>query len=270
MSGVRFGTTEPAVGLATREAQLGRKYDGFHDYGGGDFSFGTVKHADHYQFRTVSSGAHKKLPQKMWVQDTNAGKLDAAIEAYRDKIAQPTLVAIWQEMNGAWQWTNAKYVGGAANFAKAFRRAALLLKQNPLIEVGWSPNAYGFAGSSAEDPKAYYPGADVVDAVVVDGYCRGTYHDFKTIFGPAIGHYGPNGTRAKHKFVVGETGAQKALRPDRYVNSVHSYLTANPGQVAEVYWFDNPWDTDGYNLDATQAELAAMKAMVNDPLLVAA
>lgn len=269
---MRFGTSEPAVGLAKREQQVGRKFDTFHDYSGGGFTVKPVKHPDHHLLETIASGTGTS---HTWVQDCLAGRLDAAIKAKRDSVKVATTWAIWQEMNGHWMSTNGSKIGGAANFAKAFRRAALIIRGNPLIEIGWAPNVYGFPGSVAEDPLLYYPGADVVDLVIPDGYDHNTYTDFGMLFAPVIAHYGPNGTRHKHKIVIGETSAQGTLQPDKYWASVHAWLLAHPGQVSEVNAFDNPYNLPGkppnnYNVDYTPTSLAAYKALVTDPKLLAA
>jgi hypothetical protein len=78
--------------------------------------------------------------------------------------------------------------------------------------------------------------------------------------------------RHKHPFMVGETAAQKVLTPDRYVTSVHTSLVsgAGKGTVKALLWFDNGWKTNGYNVDATPAELAAYKKLLADPALKAA
>ena len=265
-TGVMFGTTEPAVGLAKREAQMGRSFDIFHDYMGCNFGAHTSPHPDHTNLLTVSSSLHSKGLTP--VQDTLAGKNDSAIIALRTSITTPTFVAIWQEMNGGWMATNDQYIGGAANYVKAYRHAALILRQNTNIILTWTPNIWAFGG--VDDPEPYYPGDDVVDWVGFDGYCHGTYHSFDQLFSKAVAAYGPSGSRHKHPFMVAETAAQKALTPDKYVTSVHSSLLAHSGQVRSVCWFDNPWGTNGYEVDATTAELAAYKNMVTDPKLLAA
>jgi hypothetical protein len=261
-----FGTSEPAVSLATRENQMGRRFDIFHDYHGGGFGKYTPKHAGRLTLLTLASGA-RASGTKTWVQQTNSGALDSAIRALRDSISTPTFVGIWQEMNGGWMSTNAAYIGGAANYVSAWRRAATILRGNPNIILCWAPNVYGFAGSSASDPAPYWPGADLVDWVTPDGYCHGNYHTFDYLFGKVISEYGPSGTKHQKPIMVAETAAQKALTPDKYVQSVHTSLKAAGNKVKGIVWFDNPWSTNGYNVDATAAELAAYKSLVTDPTL---
>lgn len=268
-AGTLFGSTVPSnTTLAKREAQIGRAYDVQHSYANGGFASLDTPNAGHILAETLSSGSKSGT----WVQDANAGKLDAQYAAMRDKITQPTFIILWQEFNGHWETTYPSNYGGPAVFVKAWRRMALILKQNPNVIMCWSPNVYKeHSTSSPIDPHACYPGSDVVDWVAFDGYCHGSYHSFDQLFGQAIKDYGMNGTRAKHPFMVGETAAQKSLHPDRYVTSVHQSLIsgAGKGTVKSVLWFDNAWGTNGYNVDATSAELSAYKKLVNDPALKA-
>lgn len=263
-NGVLFGSTvPPGSTLAAREAKLGHVYDVEHGYSNGGFGALDTPTTGHVLAETLSSGSKSGT----WVQDANAGKLDATFKQRAAAIKAPTFIIMWQEFNGHWETTYPDNYGGPAVFVKAWRRMALILKTNPNVIMCWSPNVYK-SGSKVSpiDPKACYPGDDVVDWVAFDGYNHGsTYHDFGTIFHDAI-----NDWAARKPFMVGETASAKALKPDAYVNSVHQYLSSNPGKVKCLLWFDNAWGTNGYNVDATTAELAAYKKMISDPALKAA
>jgi hypothetical protein len=264
-TGCLFGSTvPPGMTLTQREQQLGHTYDVQHSYNGGDMG-GTpnTPAAGHLLAATISSGVHATGD---WISQVNSGKLDSNIKAYSAKITKPTFVILWQEFNGGWESTSHD---PAADFVRAWRHVATIFAANPNIIRCWSPNVYAFG---VADPENHYPGADVVDWVAFDGYCHGSYHTFDQIFAKAISHYGPNGTRHKHPFMVGETAAQKTLKPDQYVQSVHQSLLsgAGKGTVKALLWFDNAWGTNGYQVDATTAELAAYKKLIADPALRAA
>ena len=269
-SGVLFGSTvPPGMTLPQREQQLGHVYAIEHGYSNGGFSSLATPSPGHLLAQTLSSGSTSGT----WVQDANAGKLDAQYAAMRDRITAPTFIILWQEFNGHWETTYPANYGGPAVFVKAWRRMALILKQNPNVIMCWSPNIYvANSKTSPIDPFACYPGSDVVDWVAFDGYCHGSYHSFDQLFAQAIRDYGPNGARHKHPFMVGETAAQRTLSPDKYVTSVHQSLLsgAGHGAVKALLWFDNSWGTNGYNVDATAAEWTAYTALVGDPALRAA
>jgi hypothetical protein len=269
-TGTLFGSSvPPGMTLPQREQLLGHVYTIEHGYSNGGFASLNTPSAGHILAQTLSSGSKSGT----WVQDANAGKLDATYAAMRDKIKAPTFIILWQEFNGHWETTYPDNYGGPAVFVKAWRRMALILKQNPNVIMCWSPNIYAAnSKTSPIDPAACYPGSDVVDWVAFDGYCHGSYHSFDQLFAQAIRDYGPNGVRHKHPFMVGETAAASSLTPDKYVTSVHQSLLsgAGHGAVKALLWFDNAWGTNGYNVDATAAELKAYKALIGDTALRAA
>jgi hypothetical protein len=254
-----LGTSEPRpVGLAAREKQLGHTYTHYHDYMGGGFGAWTPKHPDRVNLVTFSSGdVHNGV--KTFVQDCLAGKLDSAIHATATSFAsygKPVYAGVWQESNGGWMSTNAKYIGGVSNYIKAWRHVASIIKPAaPNARMVFCPNVKTYAG--VEDPGLYYPGDDVVDAVYVDGYCKNGYKTPAYIFASAYKQFGPGSTHNK-PFGIAETAAAKDSSPEKYIPALASWLGANT--VEAVYWFDNEWAPSYYNVDATAAELTAYKA----------
>jgi len=237
-SGCLFGSTVPrGITLSAGAQQLGVPFAIQHGYSSGGFSSLNTPSSGLFLAQTLSSGSKSQT----WVQDANAGRLDAQYAAMRDKITAPTFIILWQEFNGHWESTWPGNYGGPAVFVKAWRRMALILRQNPNVIMCWSPNIYT-AGSTISpiDPENCYPGSDVVDWVAFDGYCHGSYSTFDQLFGQAIRDYGPNGVRHKHPFMVGETAVQPTLDRVKYFSSVQRSLVYGAGKdaVKALLWFD--------------------------------
>lgn len=250
-----LGTSEPQpVGLASREALLGHHYTNYHDYMGSTFGAHTFKHPDRYNLLTISSGApNTKNP----VQNVLNGSLDSAIQATSDSITEPTDVAVWQEPNGHWEGTNAKYIGGASNYVKAWRHVAGILLKNSNITLVWSPNIKTYSG--VDDPALYWPGDDIPFKVLVDGYCKNGYKTPDFLFDTILSQYGP-GSKHNRVFGIAETAAAKDSSPEKYIPALQSWLAAHSG-ISVVYWFDNTNTAQGwtYGVDSTPQELAAYK-----------
>jgi hypothetical protein len=237
-SGCLFGSTVPPdITRSARPRELGLPFAIQHGYSSGGFSSLDSPPSGLLLAQTLSSGSKSQT----WVQDANAGKLDAQYAVMRDEIAAPTFIILWQEFNGHWESTWPGNYGGTRVFVQAWRRMALILRQNPNVIMCWSPNVYTAASTTSPiDPKDCYPGRDVVDWVAFDGYCHGSYRTFDQLFGQAIRDYGPNGVRHKHPFMVGETAVQPTLDRDRYVSSVQQSLENGAGKdaVKALLWFD--------------------------------
>jgi hypothetical protein len=155
--------------------------------------------AGHLLAATVSSGVHATGD---WISQVNSGKLDSNIKAIarrspsrRSSSSGRSSTAVGNRRATTRPQTSSRRGGTSPDLRSES-------EHHPLL----GPNVYVFG---VADPENHYPGADVVDWVAFDGYCHGSYHTFDQIFAKAIHDYGPNGTRHKHPFMVGETAAQK-------------------------------------------------------------
>jgi Glycosyl hydrolase family 26 len=98
-------------------------------------------------------------------------KAAATLARNRKDAVGPTFVRPFHEMNGDWYENWSVTEENSADFKKAFRRyAQILRKAMPTVYISWSPN---YLDHTRLDISYWYPGDDVVDCVAPDYYDAG-------------------------------------------------------------------------------------------------
>ena len=159
-----------------REAQLGRKFDGFMTYiaASGPWSDAeAVIRADRTPY-VILSWATGPLPPTV-IPAIAAGRYDnrfAALAAFIK--ARPTTTFIlrlfWEFNYTGSEFNDTHYGGDPELFVDAWRRAVGVLraKQTPNVLFDWNP--IRVASKASQDPVPYYPGNHFVDVIGTDAY----------------------------------------------------------------------------------------------------
>jgi len=161
---------EPVLEL---EAELGRRLDIVHWFTNWDEPF--------YRELTAAAASAGRKPLISWqphrqsVADIAAGVHDAYIRGWADGVASldgEVYLRPFPEMNGDWVSWN----GDPATFRLAWRRMARIFEERGAHNVRWvfSPNVTDSPRTAGNRLELYYPGADVVDVLALDGYNWGT------------------------------------------------------------------------------------------------
>ena len=149
---------------------------------------------------------------------------------------------------------------GPAGFVAAWRRIRELFRAMGADNVAfvWCP------GSSRPDNwRAYFPGADVVDWIGIDGYVRdpdpaAATTAFPLLFGPFYAEFVGEGK----PFMVGETGALPGAQAE-YLSSLAALLPSAYPQVKALAYFDAPGPRGEWSLD--ESGQRAFNSLAADP-----
>lgn len=183
-----------------------------------------------------------------------AGAHDDYLRSWaRALTAHPAGLRFAHECNGDWYpWS-----ADPAAYVAAWRRAhGIFAAEGAAVRWIWSPSA-----PFEQTPAAWYPGAEFVDVVAVDGYNRGTafpesrWLEPGELFGPALDALRPLGK----PLLVGEVGCAEAggSKPD-WIGALVASLAADP-DVTGFVWFDHDKETD-WRLTSSAASARAMAA----------
>ena len=181
-----------------------------------------------------------------------SGSSDAAIRAYAEDLKTyggPVLLRYGWEMNLG-EGTNAHCGGGdPASFVSAWRHVYGLFHQVGAANVAfvWCPGTV-----RNDNYQAYYPGADYVDWIGIDGYDR--THTGAAAFASVFGGFYREFAGQDKPMVVAETGAQ-AVDQAAYLQSLATVMPTQFPQFKALVYFDGigphgNWDLQGSGLDA--------------------
>ena len=161
---------EPVLDL---ETEIGRRLDIVHWF--------TNWNNEAHPEMSVAVAAAGRLPLISWqphqedVRDIADGAYDDYLRRWaRDLASVPTLVYLrpFPEMNGDWVSWN----GDPEGLVLAWRHMVALFDEEGASNVRWvfSPNVTDEPRVESNRMELYYPGADVVDVLALDGYNWGT------------------------------------------------------------------------------------------------
>jgi hypothetical protein len=159
-----------------REAQLGRRYDGFMTYVGASGAMSNVEsviRADRTPY-VILSWATGPLPPTV-IPGVAAGRYDARFTTLADFIkARPATTFIlrlfWEFNYTGSEWNDTHYGGNPAVFVAAWRRAVGIFRAKRVPNVLFDWNPIRVASAASQDPRPYYPGNDFVDVIGTDAY----------------------------------------------------------------------------------------------------
>jgi hypothetical protein len=192
------------------------------------------------------------------------GHEDDHIRAYAEALkafGRPLFLRYAWEMNiGGARRARCETAGGPAGFVAAWRRV-----RDIFLEVGadnvafvWCPGI-GRPGAW----RSYFPGADAVDWIGVDGYVRNpdpaaASKGFPRVFASFYAQFAPEGK----PIMVAETGAPPAAQAG-YLSSLAALLPSEYPQVKALAYFDAPGPRGDWSLSTDGR--SAFNTLATDP-----
>lgn len=215
---------------------------------------------------------HGRIPLVSWqshtpsVADIAAGQYDAYVREWARQAAQaPGVLYVrpFPEMNGYWTAWN----GDAPELVRAWRRVVGIFREEGAHNVRWvySPNVTDepdVAGNRIED---YYPGADYVDVLALDGYNWGDarhyigWRSFAEIFG---GPYERLVALGDQPVWIAEV-ASTSLGGDKAGWVREMFATRGFGRVEAIVWFDEHKTVDWRIREHPEVVLAFRGALMS-------
>jgi hypothetical protein len=185
------------------------------------------------------------------------GRYDKFLAAYAQAVrgyGHPVIVSIGHEMNGNWfPWGRGKTQ--PADFVRAWRHIVKVFRAWGAYNVTWLWTVNSLAGGpgAAVDPRPWWPGADYVTWVGIDGYYFHRAETFTALFGPTIS--------TVRRFtgdpvLITETGVAPVAGKAAKIPGL--FAGARSAGVLGVVWFDASGYRD-WRIDRDQAALAAFR-----------
>jgi hypothetical protein len=200
-------------------------------------------------------------PHEGWLERIVAGELDASFRDWARAAAadgRRVLLRFGFEANGDWfGWG-----GDPQGYVAAWRHVHGLFAEQGAdhVEWVWSPNVVSVPETPENDLHRYWPGADVVDWVGLDGYNFGDrydewhdWEDFEQIFAPVVAEcarrypglpimVAETASAPDPQATGGEPGragppGESADRKARWIREAHQAARSMPGLRA-VIWFN--------------------------------
>jgi hypothetical protein len=251
----------PTEARTLRESQLGR-VDGIYAY---YYAFADPMPKN---FRAVPAGS---TPMISWrgthYADILNGSQDALIASDAAALiayGKPLFLRYAWEMNGDWfDWGGPNNPEGAEGFVRAWRHVHDIFAASGATNVSWvwCVNWNDNPERPNNSANLYYPGDDYVDWIAVDGF-SGAGESPEHLFGAFYQEYA-----GRKPLMIAET-AVTGSHPASWIEQLDRWIKAHP-QIRSLIWFDTDLETtggkDNWRVDATPAELAAYRRLVNDP-----
>jgi hypothetical protein len=205
----------------------------------------------------------------------NAGEFDDFFESWaRDAKAEggPMLLRFGFEFNGDWfSWS-----GDPDAYINAWRRVHRIFNRVGADNVRWvwAPNVTSVPDSPANDMHLYYPGAEYVDWVAVDGYNWGVNHDqwhtwqsCQEIFGSVLAEF--DRRYPMHPVMLAEIGSVEDTpgRKAQWFTDALAWLS-DETRVSAVIWFNFDKRQEGehdWRIDSTDESLEAFNQSFAKP-----
>lgn len=183
------------------------------------------------------------------------GRYNAYLASYASAVrtfGHPVIISFGHEMNGSWYpWGNGRT--SPAVFVAAWRHIVKLFRSWGAYNVTWLWTINSLAGGpgTAAAPQPWWPGADYVTWVGIDGYYYYRTESFTTLFGGTIS--------ALRRFtrdpvLITETGVAPAA--GKAAKIAELFPAARLAGVLGVVWFDARGYRD-WRIDNVPAALAA-------------
>jgi hypothetical protein len=246
--GSSFGIEDSA--LPSFQTSLGRPLGIVHVYAGWQ------QPAPVADLQTVAAAG--SIPLLDWacgpsVGQVAAGDFDSQIEAYAlalKSFGGPVFLRWCWEMNLV---ASHPGIDSPAQFVAAWTHVWTIFHQVGVTNVAfvWCP------ALSGADPAPYYPGAQYVDWIGVDGYDRSGTATFASLFGAYVSQWQGQGK----PLMVAETGASGSSQA-AFVQSIGTDMPGLPSVKAVVY-FDAVGPEADWRLVGTG--LGAFGALARDP-----
>lgn len=211
--------------------------------------------------------AHDRIPFVTWqahrqsLPDIIAGHYDSYIKTWAHGVrdaAGVVYVRIFPEMNGDW----APWNGDPEALKAAWKHVVDLFRAEGVRNVRWvfTPNVTDEPRVPENAMELYYPGADYVDVIGLDGYNWGTtrpnigWRTYEEVFETGYARITSLGDQPVWLAEVAsaELGGDKGAWVEDMLNS-----TAFP-RVKAIVWFNEDKETD-WRMESSTASLAAFR-----------
>ena len=207
-----------------------------------------------------------------------SGATDAAIRAWGELLAsvgKPILFRPWWEMNGDWYpWSGSRSGGASAPalYVRAWRRLRSVLRSAGAtnLQFVWCPNVKDVPTTSWNHWSAYYPGADAVDWVGIDGYNWGRsdhpgddgWRSFAKVFGGGV--YADYA--ARKPIMISEFGSveQGGSKGRWYQQAATDIPKRFPAIRAVVLWDSHVGSAD-FRINTSASARAGIRNLARDP-----
>jgi Glycosyl hydrolase family 26 len=199
-------------------------------------------------------------PDSVTLASVAAGDSDAYLRRYASAVRQfghPVILSFAHEMNGNWYSWGAGHVS-PATFVAAWRHVVDVFRDQGASNVTWvwTVNALNIGPKGALNP--WWPGAQWVNWVGIDGYYYFSTDSFDSVFGQTIAQIR---TFSQAPVMISETAV--GLTADRETQIDALLAGARAEHVVGFVWFDKTQDNGVYHqnwrLEDDSAALAAFK-----------
>lgn len=198
-------------------------------------------------------------PTNASMADIAAGRYDSYLRSYADgvrKFGHRVILSFAPEANGPWYtwgWTHTS----PATWIAAWRHVVTVMRQQGAKNVTWLWTLnVKFKGSGPV--KDYWPGAQYVDWVGIDGYFELRHATFTSVFGGTI----RDAREVTNKPVLlSETGAGQVSGQARAIASLVAGVQRD--KLLGLIWFDmrqnNGIHHQGWRIEGNPAAIAAFR-----------
>jgi mannan endo-1,4-beta-mannosidase len=195
------------------------------------------------------------------------GEYDGYLRSYADSVrdfGHPVVIGFGHEMNARWYSWGYTHVP-AVTFVGAWRHIVRLFRSQGADNVTWLWTVNADLASTG--PLAlWWPGADYVSWVGIDGYFYRPADTFATVFGPTLGQIRALTSKPVllSETAVGPAAGQAAKITDLFAGLAQA-------RTLGLIWFDNKQDDGVYHQDwrieDSPAAAAAFRLGVRDKLV---
>jgi hypothetical protein len=192
-----------------------------------------------------------------------SGTYDTYLRTYADSVrdyGHAVVIGFGHEMNGDWYSWGYRHTS-PAHFVAAWRHIVTVFRQEGAYNVTWLWTVNQQRGRSTAPIRAWWPGANYVTWVGIDGYYVRPSDTFQTVFGQTMSQVT---AITKKPILLSETGVSpKVLRFAKIENLFNGLQSHN---VLGLVWFDENqpangpyhqnWSIEGNSQGDTQAQIA--------------
>jgi hypothetical protein len=202
-------------------------------------------------------------PNNVSLDSIAGGRSDTYLYSYATAVRRfryPVILSFGHEMNGTWYpWGNGQST--SASFVAAWRHVVQVFRKVGATNVTWLWTVNSIEGASSALSQ-WWPGADWVDWIGIDGYYSQSKDSFKDIFGSTLGII--------RKFsddpvLLAETAV--GTTPNRESQIANLFAGVRANHLLGVLWFDKTQHSGLYHqdwrLEDDPAALSAFKAQIN-------
>jgi hypothetical protein len=264
------------------EQQLGRKLDGYLTY----VASSEPTYWPNVKKRIEGPIAQGKIVQvgfetKSWQGTSDpaiyslkaiaGGSIDSQLIAWADYLKSqnyPILLRPMSEMNLNWDiWAGTYSPNQPADYAPAFRHLVDVFRARGATNVKfiWAVNYETIPNTPENDIANYWPGAEYVDYIGIDGYDPEGNKSFDQVFGQLYKRLTteePFLSSGKN-IIICETASVEPNKP-KYISDLFYYALHKFPKIEQIYWFNAKKERD-WRLETTPGSINTFITNWNTP-----